>query len=62
MDMIKANEDYYAIELNWQPSNEILDWCHSTYGNGDDGRWHYLHPNICFTSESDRLLFILRWS
>ena len=59
---IRAEEDYYAVELNWRPSNEILDWCFTTYGDGEDGRWFYKYPNICFTSESDRLLFVLKWS
>jgi hypothetical protein len=62
MDVIKADEDYYAVELNWRPSNEILDWCFTTFGDGNNGRWHYRYPNICFTNESDRLLFVLRWS
>jgi hypothetical protein len=52
-------------ERNWRP---CMEWCVETFGGGIGARswgpgWRYVSEGVFeFKNESDRLMFLLRWS
>jgi hypothetical protein len=68
---------YYTVQpflTSWSLSenndtwNKISQWCYDTYGQPADpwdqkpGRWYLNNSQYWFREESDRTMFILRWS
>jgi hypothetical protein len=41
------------------PWDDIVKWCFETFGTS---YWWPHHETICFTSEEDYALFLLRWA
>jgi hypothetical protein len=46
----------YALVLDRQ--REILNWCSNTFSN----KWSYSRSILYFTSNSDKILFLLKWA
>jgi hypothetical protein len=60
---------YYTAKPGWNQNwLPILDWCAKAFGPIADvwdkelGRWYANNGKFWFRKESDRVLFLMRWS
>lgn len=45
-----------SVPCGWK---ELSDWCNETYGHDN---WEFLNNQCVFKSESDLVVYLLRWS
>ena len=60
---------YFGPDYNKRNWDEMLDWCIKTFDPppedgvwSPDARWYANNARLWFKDESDRAMFVLRWS
>jgi|LauGreDrversion4_2_1035121.scaffolds.fasta_scaffold304105_3 hypothetical protein len=57
---LQIGVEYHVVELH-RITNEIYQWCENQFGL-PGARWFARSPKLYFTSKSDHMMFLLRWS